>query len=104
MRGALGQMGEIFTILKNEPNLSGLLEAGKTAQEKLQNPTPAGTSGERASIESTIKPVVTIPLYQAIGEEFTSEKQMKKYLSKIKMIQSLKKVTEDSEGVTSDTT
>ena len=84
MRGALGQMGQIFTILKNKPNLSGLLEAGKTAQEKLQNPTSAGTSGERASIEATIKPVVTLPLYQAIGEEFTSGKQMKKYLSKIK--------------------
>ena len=84
MRGALGQMGEVFTILKNKPNLSGLLEAGKTAQEKLQNPTPAGTSGERAFIEATIKPVATLPLYQAIGEEFTSEKQMKKYLSKIK--------------------
>ena len=82
MRGALGQIGEVFTILKNKPNLSGLLEAGKTAQEKLQNPTPAGTSGERASIEATIKPVVTLPLYQAIGEEFTTEKEMKKYLSK----------------------
>ena len=104
MRGALGQMGEISTILKNKPNLSGLLEAGKTAQEKLQNPTPAGTSGERASIESTIKPVVTLPLYQAIGEEFTSEKQMKKYLSKIKKIKSVKKAIEDSEGVTSGTT
>ena len=60
MRGALGQMGEIFTVLKNKPNLSGLLEAGKTAKEKIQNPIPAGTSGERASIESTIKPVVTL--------------------------------------------
>ena len=104
MRGALGQMGGIFTILRNKPNLSGLIEAGKTAQEKLQNPTPAGTSGERASVESTIKPVVTIPLYQAIGEEFTSEKQMKKYLSKMKKIKGVRKATEDSEGVTSDTT
>ena len=48
MRGTLGQMGEIFTILKDKPNLSGLLEAGKTAQEKLQNPTSAGTSGEES--------------------------------------------------------
>ena len=102
MRGALGQMGEVFTILKNKPYLSGLLEAGKTAQEKLQNPTPAETSGGKASIEATIKPVVTLPLYQAIGEEFTSEKQMNKYLSKIKKIQN--KTTEDSEGVTSETT
>ena len=61
-------------------------------------------SGERTSIEATIKPVVTLPLYQAIGEEFTSEKQMKKYLSKMKKIQTVKKITEDSEGVTSDTT
>ena len=29
MRGTLGQMGEIFTILKEKPNLSGLLEAEK---------------------------------------------------------------------------
>ena len=29
MRGALGQMGEIFAILKDKPNLSGILEAGK---------------------------------------------------------------------------
>ena len=102
MRGALGQMGEVFTILKNKPNLSGLLEAGKTAQEKLQNPASAETSGRKASIEATIKQVVTLPLYQAIGEEFTSEKQMKKYLSKIKKIHN--KTAEDSEGVTSDTT
>ena len=104
MRGTLGQMTEIFTILKDKPNLSGLLEAGKTAQEKLQNPTSAGTSGRKASVESSIKPEVAIPLYQAIGEEFTSEKQMKKYLSKMKKIKSVRKSTEDSEGVTSDTT
>ena len=29
MRGALGQMGEIFAILKDKPNLSGRLEAEK---------------------------------------------------------------------------
>ena len=55
-------------------------------------------------MESTIKPEVAIPLYQAIGEEFTSEKQMKKYLSKMKKIKGVRKSTEDSEGVTSDTT
>ena len=33
MRGALGQMGEIISIIKNKPNLSGLLEAGKAAQK-----------------------------------------------------------------------
>ena len=104
MRGALGQIWEIFTILKDKPNLSGLLEAGKTAQEKLQSPTSAGTSGRKASAESTIKPEVAIPLYQAIGEEFTSEKQMKKYLSKMKKIKGVRKFAEDSEGVTSDTT
>ena len=104
MGGTLGQLGEVFTILKNKPNMSRLFEAGKTAQEKLQNPTPSGTGGERASVEATIRPVVTLPLYQAIGEEFTSENQMKKYLSKIKKIQKVKKTTEDSEGVTSDTT
>ena len=104
MRGTLGQMGEIFTILKDKPNLSGLLEAGKTAQEKLQNPTSAATSGKKASVEPSIKPEVAIPLYQAIGEEFTSEKQMKKYLSKMKMIKDVRKSTEDSEGIASDTT
>ena len=102
MRGALGQVGEIFTILKNKANLSGLLEAGRSAQEKLQSSSTAETSGNKASKEATIKPVVALPLYQAIGEEFTSEKQMKKYLSKIKKMQN--KNTEESEGVTSDTT
>ena len=34
MRGALGQMGEVFNTIRNKPNLSGLLEAGKVAQEK----------------------------------------------------------------------
>ena len=29
MRGALGQMGEVFNIIKDKPNLSGLLEVGK---------------------------------------------------------------------------
>ena len=63
MRGALGQVGEIFTILKNKPNLSGLLEAGRSAQEKLQSSSTAEISGNKASKEATIKPVVTLPLY-----------------------------------------
>ena len=29
MMGSFGQMGEIFAIIKDKPNLSGLLEAGK---------------------------------------------------------------------------
>ena len=104
MRGALGQMGEIFTILKDKPNLSGLLKAGRTAQVKLQNPASAGSSDRDTIIEAPIKPEAAIPLYQAIGEEFTSEKQMKKYLSKMKKIKGERKTTEDSEEVTSDTT
>ena len=28
MRGALGQMGNVVNIIKDKPNLSGLLEAG----------------------------------------------------------------------------
>ena len=104
MRGALGQMGEIFAILKDKPNLSGLLKAGRTAQVKLQNPASAGSSDRETPIETPIKPEVAIPLYQAIGEEFTSEKQMKKYLRKMKKIKGERKTTEDSEGVTSDTT
>ena len=103
MRGALGQMGEIFAILKDKPNLSAILEAGKTAQVKLQNSAPAGSSGGEASTESPIKPEVAIPLYQAIGDEFTSEKQMKKYLSKMKKIKGVRESTGDSEGVDSDT-
>ena len=34
MRGALGQIGKVFNIIKDKPNLSALLEAGKTAEEK----------------------------------------------------------------------
>ena len=103
MSGVLGQMGETFAILKDKPNLSGILEAGKTAQVKLQNPASAGSSGREAPIESPIKTEVAIPLYQAIGEEFTSEKQMKKYLSKMKKIKGVSKSTDDSEGVTTGT-
>ena len=101
-RGALGQMGEIFTIIKNKPNLSGLLEAGKAAQ-KLQTSASAGPSGKEVPLESSIKPEVAIPFYQTIGEEFTSEKQMKKYLSKMKKIKGVRKSTDDSEAVTTDT-
>ena len=104
MREALGQMGEIFVIVKDKPNLSGLLEAGRTAQVKLQNPASAGSSDRETPVETPIKPEVAIHLYQAIGEEFISEKQMKKYLSKMKKIKGERKSTEDSEGVTSDTT
>ena len=104
VRGALGQMGEIFAMIKDKPNLSGLLEAGKATRVKLQNPASAGSSGRKAPVEAHIKPEVAIPLYQAIGEEFTSEKQMKKYLSKMKKIKGERKSTEDSQGVTSDTT
>ena len=104
MRGALGQMGEIFAIIKDKPNLSGLLEAGKAIQVKLQNPASARSSGRKTPVETPIKPEVAIPLYQAIGEKFTSEKQMKTYLSKMKKIKGERKPTEDSEGVTSDTT
>ena len=104
MRRALGQMGELFAIVKDKPNLSGLLEAGRTAQVKLQNPAPAGSSNRETPVETPVKPEVAIPLYQAIGEEFTSEKQMKKYLSKMKKMKGERRSTEDSEGVTSDTT
>ena len=97
-------MEEIFAIVKDQPNLSGLLEAGRTAQVKLQNPASSGSNDRGTSIETPIKPEVAIPLYQAIWEEFTSEKQMKKYLSKMKKIKGERKSTEDSEGVTSDTT
>ena len=102
MREALGQMGQIFSIIKNKPNLSGLFEAGKAAQ-KLSTTVSAGSSNKEVPIESSIKPEVAIPLYQAIGEEFTSEKQMKKYLSKMKKIKGVSKSTDDSEGVTTGT-
>ena len=102
MRGALGQMGEIFNIIKNKPNLSGLLEAGRVTQEKLQTTVSAGSSGKEISQESPIKPEMAIPLYQAIGEEFSSDRQMKKYLSKMKKIKEMKKTPDDSEGVTTD--
>ena len=70
---------------------------------KLQNPAPAGSSNRETPIETVVKPEVAIPLYQAIGE-FTSEKQIKKYLSTMKKMKGERKSTEDSEGMTSDTT
>ena len=102
MRGALGQMGEVFTIIKNKPNLSGLFEAGKAAQ-KLPTTVSAGPSDKEVPVESSIKPEVAIPLYQAIGEELTSEKQMKKYLSKMQKIKRVRKTTDDSGEITTDT-
>ena len=100
MRGALGQVREMFNIIKDKPNLSGLLEAGKAAQEKLQPSAPARSSEKSPPKEPTIKPEVAIPLYQAIGEEFPSERQMKRYLSKMKKVKEMKKIPEDSEGIT----
>ena len=53
--------------------------------------------------EPAIKPTVAIPLYQAIGEEFSSERQMKRYLSKMKKVKEVKRIPEESEEVTTDT-
>ena len=103
MRGAFGQIGEVFNIIKDKPNLSELLEAGKIAQEKLPTTESVGSSGKEIPQESPIKSQVAIPLYQAIGEEFSSDKQMKKYLSKMKRIKEMKKTPDDSEGITTDT-
>ena len=102
MRGALGQMGEVFNIIKDKPNLSGLLEAGKAAQEKLHSTTLASSSRSLPQ-EPTINPEIAIPLYQAIGEEFPLGRQMKRYLSQMKKIKEMKKIPEDSEGITTDT-
>ena len=66
MRGTLGQMGEVLNIIKDKPKLSGLLEAGKVAQEKLYTTTPAGSSRRRTSQE----PEVAVPLYQAMERNF----------------------------------
>ena len=54
--------------------------------------------------EPAIKPEVAILLYQAIGEELPSERQMKRYLSKMKKVKEIKKVPEESEGIITDTT
>ena len=93
MRGTLGQLGRVFNVIKDKPNLSGLLEAGNVVQERLHPTAPASSSGEEALQEPSIRPAVAIPLYQAIGEEFSSERQMKRYLSKMKKV---KEVKEDS--------
>ena len=103
MRGTLGQRAEVFNIIREKPNLSGLLEAGKIAQGKLQPTAPAGSSSQEIPPDPSIKPEVAIPLYKAIGEEFSSDRQMKKYLSKMKGIKEMKKTPDDSEGVTTDT-
>ena len=103
MRLTLGQMGEVFDIIKDKPNFSGLLEAGRISQEKLQSTASASSSIRSTPQELTIKPEVAIPLYQAIGKEFPSEIQMKRYLNKMKKVREMKKIPEDSEGVTTDT-
>ena len=103
MTGTLEQLGKVFTVIKDKPNLSGLLEAGKVVQERLNPTAPSSLSGRRTPQEPTIKPEVAVPLYQAIGEEFPSERQMKRYLSKVKKIKEVKRVPEKSEEITTDT-
>ena len=103
MRGTLGELGKVFSVMKDKPNLTGLLEAGKAVQERLNPTTPSGSSGKRTIQELTIKPEVAIPLYKAIGE-FSSEKLMKKYLSKVKKVNETRKTPEKSEEVTTDNT
>ena len=103
MRGALGQVREVLNIIKSKPNLSGLLETAKAAQEKIQSTVPASSSERSLPKEPTIKPEIATPLYQAIGKEFPSERQMKRYLSKMKKVKEMKKIPEDSEGITTDT-
>ena len=103
MRETLGQLMEVFDIVKDKPNLSGLLEAGKIAQEKLQVTTSASSSRRSTPPEFSIKPEVATPLYQAIGKEFPSERQMKRYLNKMKKVKEMKEIPEDSEGVKTDT-
>ena len=56
MRGALGQMGKVFDIIKEKPNLSGLLEAGKIAQEKLQPTSPRESNSQEILTETSIRP------------------------------------------------
>ena len=101
MRGALGQMGEVFNIVKT--NLICLVWSGKVVKEKLYSTTTDISSGRSALQEPTIKPEVAIPLYQAIEEEFPSERQMKRYLSMMKKVKEMKKIPEDSEGIITDT-
>ena len=68
----------------------------------MQTTASAGSSGKEIPQESPIKPQVAIPLYQAIGEEFSSDRQMKKYLSKMKRIKEMKKTPDNSEEVATD--
>ena len=103
MRGDLGQVRQVFNIIKDKPNLSGLLGARKAAQEKLQPTAPVSSSERSPPKEPTIKPQVAMPLCQAIGEEFPSKRQIKRYLSKVKKVKEMKKIPEDSEGITTDT-
>ena len=101
--GSFKANGEGFDIIKEKPNLSGLLEAGKNAQEKLQPTAPRESNSQEILPETSIKPEVAIPLYKAIGEGFSSDRQMKKYLCKMKRIKEKKKSPDDSEGITTDT-
>ena len=39
IRGTLGQMGEIFAILKDKPNLSGILEVRKNSTREAAEPS-----------------------------------------------------------------
>ena len=103
IRGTIGQIIKVFNVVKDKPNLSGLLEAGKVVQEMLSSTTPSSSSERRPPQEPTIKPEVAIPLYQAIGKEFPSERQMKKYLSMVKKVKEVKKIPEKSEEITTDT-
>ena len=103
MKGALGQLGKQFSVIRDKPNLSGLLEAGKIVQERPHLAAPFSSSGRRVPQEPAFKPEVAILLYQAIGEEFSSERQMKRYLSKMKKVKEIKRIPEESEKITTDT-
>ena len=92
MGEALGQVREVFDIVKNKPYLSGLLEVGKATQEIIQSIVPASTSRRHVPKESTIKLEVATSLYRAIGEEFPTERQMKRYLNKIKKVKEMKPI------------
>ena len=96
MRGAINQIGKV-EVVKDKPNLTGLLDAGKVAHGILQTPVPANTTRTKEPIEVTIRPKVATPLYQAIREEFPSERQMKRYYNKIKKTKEMKKIPEEAE-------
>ena len=65
--------------------------------------TPSESSGVEPSQEPSIKSKIAIPLYQVVGEEFLSEKQMKRYLSKIKRVKEVRRTPEDSEEIATNT-